>query len=113
MFRPNTKALLRRAGGRNVYGEQQVDAGQVVPCAVVHLNKKVQKTPVRADSSASRGNAEEFVSVSKILFPAKVQLAIGDVLEIHGVRLRATAVEPRLDVPGRLDHFEVDFEIAA
>jgi DNA-binding transcriptional regulator/RsmH inhibitor MraZ len=82
-----------------------------VPCAIVHSTRANLKTPVRADSSASRGAAEEKVAVSKILFPKTVAIDTNDKFEIDGKILRVTGIEERKNVLGQLDHFEVDFEM--
>lgn len=110
MFIPNNTGFLTPLERRDMYGDVRLGTPVQVPCGVVHLNKKVQPTTVRSDSSGSRGAAEEFVSVSKILFPANLQIATGMKFEIAGFALRVTLVEPRYAVAGRLDHYEVDLE---
>lgn len=111
MFIPNTTGMLSRANGRDVYGQFQWSAPAQVRCAVVHLNKLIQKTSVRTDSSASRGNAEETIATAKILFPTSVAIGAEDKFEIQGFKMRVTAIEPRRSVLGKHDHNEVDFEI--
>jgi hypothetical protein len=108
MMIPNTTGLLARQTGKDIYAQSSYAAPVVVPCAVVNLNTKVVKTPVRADSSATRGNAEEEVSVSKILFPKTVALTEGDKFIISGVNLRIIGIRQQNNVLGQLDHFEVD-----
>lgn len=110
MMIPNRRAALYRMVGTDVYSERQYAVAQDVLCAVVHLNKKALKTSVRADSSASRGSADEFVSTSKILFSANVIIGVEDKLSISGQMLKVMTVEPRYGVDGRHDHNEVDFE---
>lgn len=112
MFIPNKFGMLSRKGNRNIYGEASYVAPVKVPCAIVGNSLKVQKTPVRADSSADRGASEETVIVAKILFPASVQIGEGDKFEIEGLALRAVTIEKRFAViGGRLDHLEVDFGV--
>jgi hypothetical protein len=106
---PNTTGSLSRKLAKDVYAQLSYAAPVTVPCSIVHLTTKAIKTPVRADSSATRGNAEEEVSVSKILFPTTVTIGYDDKFEIGGVALRVIGVEQRRDVLGNLDHFEVDF----
>jgi hypothetical protein len=108
---PNTFGMLSRRGAKNIYGEFAFQAPKRVPCAIVHSTSANLKTPVRADSSASRGAAEEKVAVTKILFPANVAIATNDKFEIDGKILRVTGIEDRKNVLGKLDHFEVDFEM--
>jgi len=62
---------------------------------------------VRADSSASRGNAIEQQVDSVILLPTTTQARIDDIIDLAGVKLRIKARHPRFDVGGRLDHYEI------
>lgn len=111
MFIPNTFGLLARRTTRNIHSEWSYGVAKRVPCAIVHLTKGAEKTTVRADSSASRGNAEESVAAAKILFPTSVNIQVNDRFEIKGVYLRVVKIEPRNDVLGRHDHNEIDLEI--
>lgn len=110
MFIPNTQGLLSSQAGTNLYGEPDFLEPRTVPCGVVKLNRIVQKTSVRADSSGSRGNSDEFVSQAKILFLPSSEVRTGDKFEIHGMMLRAIKVHPRISISGILEHYEVDFE---
>ena len=109
MFIPNNKGVLKKFTSNNQYGEPQYAAGVIVPCGVVHLNKKITKTSIRVDSSASRGASEEFISVSKVLFKSNVIVKPEDRFELAGFTLKAIGIENRYSVSGNLDHFEVDF----
>lgn len=108
MFLPNTYGMLSRKLGTNVFAEQTFGAAVKTPCAVVHLQAIDVKSPIRADSSASRGNADEMTEMAKILFPRNIVLHIGDKFTIQGLSLEISKIEPRLDVLGNLDHYEVD-----
>jgi hypothetical protein len=110
MFLPNTFGFLQAFSGFNSFAEPEFGPAKRVPCAIVHLNKKVQHSSVRADSSGSRGSAEEFFSVSKILFPAHVVIANGYKFKIGAFTLKAVSIEPRYNVRGTIDHYEVEFE---
>lgn len=110
MFIPNNRGTLTPTDGTNLYGDERFGQAVVVPCGVVHLNKIIQQTTVRQDSSASHGSAEEFVSTSKILFPASVNVKTGWKFEIAGIALRVMSVEPRFNVRGALDHYEADLQ---
>lgn len=111
MFIPNNQGTLRRKIGTNVNGEA-LYGGPIpgVPCGVVHLNFSAEKTAVRADSSASRGNADEPLHFAKILFPAIVKPALGDQFHIHGLSLEIAKSEPRFSIMGALDHYECDLD---
>lgn len=111
MFLPNTTGLLTRKSGKDMFAQPTYAAPVTVPCAVVHLMTKIKPTPVRADYSASRGNAEEEVSTSKILFPATVEIEDEDKFTINAIDLRVVTVQTRYDIIGNIDHFEVDFDL--
>lgn len=111
MFRPNTTGMLSRRTTKNQYAEWVFADPVEVACGVVDTVRKLLKTPVRADSSASRGAAEEATAVYKILFLPDVGIRTNDHFQIDGLTLRATAVTPRRSVLGVLDHHEVDFDI--
>lgn len=110
MFIPNNSGELSLAVGFNVNGEPLFSIPARVPCAVVRLDAGIGKTSVRADSSASRSNAEEVVVKSKILFPAHITISKGAHFSIAGMELRVVEIEPRYSVLGQLDHFEVDLD---
>lgn len=111
MLIPNTTGMLARKAGKDLYAQQAYANPVRVMCAIVTLSTKIKPTPVRADYSATRGNAEEEVSVSKILFPSNVAIADEDKFTISGIDLRVTGVQERRDVFGNIDHFEVDFDL--
>jgi len=110
MFLPNNRCELHTLSGTNVYGEPIWSVLRSVPCAVVSLNRQELQTSVRADSSASRGAALEPVSMGKILFPAAIAVQSGDRITIQGFGLRISAIQPRWDVNGKLDHWECGVE---
>ncbi len=111
MFVPNTTGYLSLRSGWTAQGEPEFEIHrQLVACGVVILIGRTVKTTVRADSSASRGSAEEDVNVAKILFPAYVTIRKGDRFEVSDETLRVTGVQPRRAVTGVLDHYEVELE---
>jgi hypothetical protein len=112
MFRPNRYGKLSRKIGKNIYGETTWSSWLNVPCAVVTDVDKIDKTPVRSDSSASRGAAEERTAVAKYLFPKNVMIGQDDKFEIDDLSLRVIAVQKRFSVLGAFDHLEVDFDIS-
>ena len=109
-FFPNTFGNMRRLTGLNIHGEPSFGPVKQVECSVVKLIMDARKTTVRADSSASRGNAEETVIVAKILFMPTAAPLIGDYFRIRNMPLRCILVHPRINVLGTLDHHECDFE---
>lgn len=109
MFIPNNTGILTPRAGRDLYGQTATFGEPVsVRCSVVHLINEIGKTPVRTDSSASRGNAEDAQPTAKILFHRRREPNFEDKFEIEGLALEVMKVEKRFDVLGQLDHFEVD-----
>ena len=114
MFRPNIHCLISRlTGDYDIHGQPAHEPAKSAWCAVVRLSTGRKKTSVRADSSASRGNAIEEVSDAKILFMPFEPVGDGDKIEVSGVTLRVIRVEQRFSVTGLLDHYEVDCEVWA
>lgn len=111
MFRPNHTCQLYKIAGLNEFGERSFAAPISVDCGVVKFNVESEKTSVRADSSASRGKAEEVTADVKVLFPMIVPIEKGDVALIHGVFLEVTSVFPRQAVTGAFDHKECTFKV--
>jgi hypothetical protein len=108
MFKPNLRCRIQIASGKNdVYGQPIPGRFVNERCAVVKMEISNEKTSVRADSSASRGNAIEEEVVSIILLTSKTQANKDDIIEVAGVKLRIVARHPRFDVTGRLDHYQI------
>jgi hypothetical protein len=111
MFIPNNKGRLFKRAGYNKFGEETFSTAVEIPCSVVKLQGTLVKSPIRTDSSASRGNADEIISSAVILFPTYVtRPVIGDKFEIAEMTLRVLSVEPRYSTIGTLDHIECAFE---
>lgn len=114
MFNPNNRAFwMKKASKRTITGGESFSARRVLPCSVVFLKDTSASTTVRADSSASRGAAEEHQASAKILVPPQYAIARGDVVEIEGVLIEIVTIQPRRDTFGKIDHQEVDGNIRA
>ena len=108
MFRPNQNCTIISASGRtDVYGQPITSTRYSERCAVVKLITKNQKTAIRADSSASRGNARETVADSLILLARNTRAEIDDLISVSGQTLRIMSMHPRFSVTGELDHYEI------
>lgn len=108
MFRANRNCRIQLASGKNdVHGQPLPGRFVNERCAVVKLIVSNEKSSVRADSSASRGNARELEANSVILVGAATAARVDDIIEVSGFRLRIMAMQPRYDTTGRLDHFEI------
>lgn len=107
MFRPNQNCHIQKSSGKNdVYGMPTPGAKVAERLAVIELNIMSEKSSVRADTSASRGNAQEMEVVSKFLLTKKTVAEINDVLIYAGHSFRVKSLFPRHDLQGMLDHFE-------
>jgi hypothetical protein len=115
MFIPNaTCELYSRTDIQDVYGDFSfLPPQQNVPCAVVQMDLVVKKTSVRADSSASRGRAEEEIGLVRLLFPVTVSVKEGDIVAVDGQVVEVIRIFPRRDITGKLDHYQVDFRKGA
>lgn len=113
MLTPNLDCWISRQfpDSHDLYGQPVLGSRVRERCAVVRLRDEAKHSTVRADSSASRGHAEEFVTSNKILLLAGTIARLDDKLEVLGIQMRVTSVFPRHDVSGRLDHYEVQGEL--
>lgn len=112
MFRPNQNCTISVSSGRtDVYGQPIASTKVRERCAVVRLITTNMKSAVRADSSASRGNAKELVSDSLILLTATTAANIDDLIEVSGSIFRILSMHPRYSVGGVLDHYEITASI--
>ncbi|WKZ86340.1 hypothetical protein N5B55_05140 [Ralstonia pickettii] len=112
MFRPNKTCIVTLASSKSdVYGRPLPGRKVRERCSVVFLNQRQQQTSVRADSSASRGNAQEAAADAKLLFATTTKAAINDIVEVAGAVLKISGMHPRFNVRGDLDHYEVDAHI--
>lgn len=109
MFNPTLPITIEKTSGEtDVYGMPK--PGRIVRerCSVVSLMARSQKTSVRADSSASRGNATELESSGTLILSPMTQARLDDVVTVAGNRLRIVTFSPQFDLNGRLDHHEVE-----
>ena len=111
MFRPNLDCRIQFVPGTDVYGQPKPTTYRKERCSVVKLVLSATKTPVRADSSASRGSAEEVQAESVILLQATTKVKIGDLIQVSGVTLKVAGMFPQHDAGGRLDHYEVNASV--
>lgn len=113
MFSPNLTGNIARRTGRDIHARPVFGPVTEVAFSLVSLMVGAQKTTVRADSSASRGGAEEIAAqTTKILLPPEVEPRIDDRF-FYRMDFRIIAVQPRITVGGDLDHWECDLEVLA
>jgi hypothetical protein len=112
MFRPNQIAQHLKRTGRDLHARETFAPAAPIQIALVKLEVALQRTTVRADSSASRGAAEETVTKGKILVDKRHHLQRNDRVIFNGETFRVIMIHPRYSVWGQLDHFEVDLQMA-
>ncbi len=110
MFFPNTRCdLYSRKAVKNNFVKPTYTGRISVPCAVIYLDVTVAKSSVRADTSGSRGQAEQEQGDAMLLFPRNLKLKLGDVVFKDDKWLEVIECEPRRDVLGKLDHHQITF----
>lgn len=114
MFQPNILCSVARVNGRtDLFGNATLAPAVPSMCSIVKLITRESNVTVRADSSASRGAAQESTAEAVLLFSPAQKVAINDVVDVIGYRLKVTAVHPRISINGRLDHYQIEAMIWA
>jgi hypothetical protein len=110
VFRPNQDCIVYNVdGAHDVFGKPLPPTIKARErCAIVTLITRQQITSVRADSSGSRGAADEQVATSRFLFTKNTAVDLDDLIEVAGIKLRVSGKFPRHALTGRLDHFEIE-----
>lgn len=111
MFQPNLDAELRKKAGRDLFGKESFGEPIPIRCGVVDMAALMDQTSVRADSTGSRGAAQELVLQSKILVPEGTPVDQGDLLVVLGFTVEVIGVHPRVDTQGNTDHLELRAKI--
>jgi hypothetical protein len=112
MFRPNLTGTLRAVTGRDVHGRPSWGGKRACAFAIINLDIGALKTSVRADSSASRGSADETAAKNAvILVPPQTAIKIGDLFVFEGASFTVQGLNPRRAVTGKLDHIRVTLEL--
>ena len=98
---------IQKPSSNNMYGELTLGAPVSAVCAIVKLEVSSQHTTVRTDSSATHGFADENVADAVLLLSNKITIMPNDVITVRGVTLKVVGVRHRMNVMGRIDHYEV------
>lgn len=106
LFNPNATCVIIKNTGYNVYGEPIRATRITEPCALLNAGVAMKKSSVRADSSASRGNAQEITADHWLILTAQTQAEIDDLIEIHGIQVKINQLIPRYGLNGQHDHTE-------
>lgn len=112
MFEPNQMGKLYKLAGRDVHARSTFEDPIDCPFGSVNMDIGSRKTSVRADSSASRGSADETSAErAKILVPAFINIDIGDKFECDEGLFIVMTRHVRRSVMGYIDHFECNLEV--
>lgn len=76
-------------------------------CSIVDVKDEDNKTTVRVDSSATKGNAKEQTYDVRMLIPKTINIGLMDKVVAGGYRMKVVRISPRRNVFGRLDHIEI------
>ncbi len=107
MFKPNQFCFVRARDGYDQFGMAKFGLRKKERCAIVKMIQKSDKTSVRADSSASRGNAREIVADLVILLEPKTSATHDSIIEFRGDMYVVKSIHERFDIRGKHDHNEV------
>lgn len=100
---------LYPVGKANAYGRTSYSrVGQPFGYAYVHDRESLDKSAVRADSSASKSRAEHIGYDVRVLIERRVTPKNGDMIELGQRKLRIVRIQERTGMSGRVNHWEVD-----
>lgn len=103
--------VVKSRTGNNGFGEAVYSAPRQAKCAVLKLEKARQHSTVRADSSGTRGHAEEYIAEGRLLMKKNDPIKVDDYIEVNGLTLRVLSVRPRYNVFSKIDHLEIEATI--
>lgn len=110
MFRPNLIGTLKRVTGFDLHAREIYAEPIECPFAQLIFTRDAERTTVRADSSGSRGSADETVSDASVLIVPYIRPTFGDRFEFDGFTYKIVGIHPRRSVTGALDHWECTLE---
>lgn len=107
----NVPCKVTSRNGSDEYGDPRWGLSFNERCAVIKLINKTKRTTVRADSSGSRGHAQEEVADAMFLVSKNTKIELEDRIEVAGIKLIVEWKQPRFNVMSRLDHYEIGCKI--
>ena len=102
-----TEGSLYKKSGMDLYGEAKYEFSAQVSMGVVSFIDSMEKSSVRADSSASRGKAEIALFDAVFIIPLTTDISKEDALIVAGKKLRVESIHQRWGLRGRPGHYEV------
>lgn len=117
-LRPRTPCVIStKTGGYDMYGrETHKETRRKTKCSIVSMYNETEKTSVRADSSASRGRADEQVADVRVLLKPNEKIKTGDLVTItlkggDPITMQVNRIFRRPDVGGDIHHIDVEGDI--
>tara|TARA_R110000851_G_scaffold59347_11_gene137425 strand:- start:13535 stop:13912 length:378 start_codon:yes stop_codon:yes gene_type:complete len=117
-LRPRTPCTIKRKTSKfDQYGRaEHTEKRRITKCAIIHLYNETSKTSVRADSSASRGRADERTADVRILLKPTEEIATGDLVSIKlkgglDITMEVNRIFRRPDVEGSIHHIDIEGDI--
>lgn len=107
IFTPKNSCVVIKNEGNDLYGLPKPGKRYAEKCSIVKFIVSNEKSSVRADSSASRGNAMELQSDGVFLMRTNTKARIDDLIEIGEHRMRVMGIHARYNTAGVLHHYEV------
>lgn len=107
IFTPKNRCTVIKNGGTNLYGLPKPGIRVGERCSIVKLLISNEKSSVRADSSASRGNAMEMEADGIFLMSTNTKAGVDDLIEIGTNQLRVMGIHARYNAAGVLHHYEI------
>lgn len=111
LFNPNRTCVIIKNVGYNIYGEPERTQRITEKCALLEDGRSIKQSSVRADSSASRGNALETVADYWFILMPDTKAELDDLIEIDGVQVKIVEISPRFSLYGVKDHVEAKCEM--
>jgi len=105
------KLYVSKRMGNDIYGTPMYSRERRTRCAVLKLRQSVKDTSVRADSSATRGHAQEVLSDAWLLVAPDEKINMSDRLRVAGFTLKVVSIRPRFSTFGTHDHNEIEADI--
>lgn len=107
IFQPKNNCVVIANSGTDVYGMPKPGVRKSERCSIVKFIVRNEKSSVRADSSASRGNAMELEADGIFLMAITTSADIDDLIEINQHRMRVMGKHARHNAAGALHHYEI------
>ncbi|HFP9309441.1 TPA: hypothetical protein ACJI3N_005358 [Raoultella planticola] len=108
-----TQASVYRKGNVDMYGAAEYQFLRRVDVGVVAFIESMEKSTVRADSSASRGKAEQAEFDAVLIVPLESKILMEDLLVMEGKKLRVESIHRRWGLHGRPGHLELGANVWA